>query len=173
MEEPTPVPMNKVPDINIIHYLDFMTYQYALEGEQYKTLIGKGTVQSQLVMLHGFNAGFALWERGSVKKPAFIHRLGVLPRLIVDGKVVLVRRNGLGTGLLNSIVNDVKQNKKPGSNMTLQMVLSHYTCLGPSDPDDVSEFMKNSDFTWSKSYPDAFFEYGNKVEGLVFERNLA
>jgi len=167
------VPLNKVPDINVIHTLDFMTYQYALEPDQYKALIGKGTVLSHVASIQGLHVGFALWERGSVKKPAFIHRLGVLPQIIVDRKAIFTRQKGIGTQILQQIIADIKGNKKSGSNLMLQMVLSENTCLGPKDLDDVTEFMTKNKFIWVKSYPDAFFEYGKKIEGLVFERNLA
>lgn len=169
----SPVPLNKVPDINVIHTLDFMSYQYALEPELYKALISKGTVFSQVVSMQGIHVGFALWERGSIKKPAFIHRLGVLPRIIIAQKTTHIRQKGIGTKILQRVIDDIKRNKKPESNMMLQMVLSENVCLGPKDPDDVTEFMKKKEFIWTKSYPEAFFEYGKKAEGLVFERDLS
>ena len=170
-----PVPLNKVKDLNVIHTLDFKSYQYALEKEQYKALVGKGTVLSIVVLLRGQPIAFALWERGSKNKSAFIHRLGVLPRIVsvgLDGarNAVNIRRKGIGSGVLDRVIADVIENKKDRGK--IQMVLSANTCLGGDDPDDVSGFMTKADFIWVQSYDDAFFEYGRTTEGLVFERDL-
>jgi len=154
----TAIPLEK-QDINVIHTLDFKTYQYAFDIKEWGKLVQRGTVFSTLAMVKDKKVGFGVWERGAKGKPAYIHRLGILPAF---------RNKGIARTVLNWIDADLKEARKD----KVRMVLSQATCLGPKDPDDVSGFMKTMGFVWIEEIDDAFNQYGKSYPGFVFERKL-
>jgi GNAT superfamily N-acetyltransferase len=152
------IPLEK-QDINLIHTLDFKTYQYAFDIKEWGQLVQRGTVLSTLAVVNDVKVGLGVWERGAKGKPAYIHRLGVLPNF---------RNKGIGRKILSWIDLDLAAGRKE----KVRTVLSQASCLGPRDPDDVSGFMKSVGFTWVEEVENAFTQYGKVYPGLVFERKV-
>lgn len=154
----TAIPLDK-QDINVIQWLDFQTHDYAYTPAEYSQLVKKGTALSVIASVEQKKVGFAIWERGARDKPGYLLRLGVMPNY---------RLKGIGRKILGWVCDDLRKSRKS----SLKTVLSQNICLGPNDPLDVSGFMVKSGFICTGTVPDAFFEYGKKVEGLTFERKL-
>jgi len=155
-------------DINVIHLLDFKSYDYPLEAavegkkpipSEYAELVKRGTVMSTVAAVQDKRAGFAVWERGAKNKAAYIHRLGVSNTY---------RGRGIGLKILSWVEDDLKKARKK----KVSMVLSACTCLGPNDPMDVSGFMVKAGFKWVREIDKAFFQYGKHQQGIVFEKEL-
>lgn len=156
------IPLDK-QDINLIHNMDFKTYHYAFDATEYKTLVNRGTALSTFAVLHDKKVGFAIWERGTNRNPAYIIRLGVL---------LAYRKKGIARKMLGWICEDLRKNKNLKENNSLRIVLPQVICLGPNDPDDVSGFMGKVGFRCVEIMKDVFFHYGRHEDGLVFERKL-
>lgn len=153
-------------DINVIHSLDFKSYILPFDTEnqqgkivQWTKLAKRGTALSNIASVDNRRVGFSVWERGAKGKPAYILRFGVIPAY---------RRRGIARQIMGWVCDDLRAAKKK----TVRTVLSQGTCLGANDPDDVSGFMTKIGFVWKDTIPKAFEEYGELVDGLVFERKL-
>lgn len=152
------IPLDK-QNMNVIHALDFKTNHLALEADQYKALLKKGTAVSTIASIEEKHVGFAIWERGPKGKPAYFIRFGVLPGH---------RRQGIGRKMMEWVETDLREAGKE----SIISVLSQSICMGPEDPDDVSGFMTKVGFTWIEALPDAFHEYNQHFDGFKFERKL-
>lgn len=152
------IPLEK-QNLAVMQAMDYRTYDYAFFPEEYTKMAKKGTMLSCMAMVNERPVGFAIWERGPRKSPAHIVRFGVIPNL---------RRRGVGRQMLDWLIDDLKRHRKT----SLRSILSHVTCLGPNDPDDVSGFMTKMGFKWVDTIDKAYFQYGNNEDGIVFEREL-
>ncbi len=151
-------PLDK-QNLALLQSMDYRTYAYAYDPGDYQQMAKKGTMLSCLAMVDSKPVGFSIWERGPRGKPAYIVRFGVLPNM---------RRKKIGTQMLSWVMVDLKNHGK----RTVKTALSHVTCLGPGDPDDVSGFMIRVGFKWTSTIEKVFFEYGCWEDGIVFERSL-
>jgi L-amino acid N-acyltransferase YncA len=162
------VRLSRPDDINIIRALDAKCYDYPLEMKEWEKLInqsGKNN-KARCVVVEAARKplGFAVWSTflstgGHSRNVQFLYKLGVKKDK---------RRNGLGTLMLDTCISEAVKAQAE----VVRTIVPEIHC-DPGDPDDVSIFLKKSEFVATGEIVENYVQmFGQLVDGFVFEKDI-